>query len=85
MERQTKGAPCWWHLESPAGLCKATQCLARGQQGQWVSELPIDPAADRWQELGLEPRCPDTETHTLGNEPGQGSAGNTSKSRADVV
>ena len=31
--------------------------------------------------LGLEPRCPDTETHTLGNEPGQGSAGNTSESR----
>lgn len=31
--------------------------------------------------LGLEPRCPDTETHTLGNEPAQGSAGNTSESR----
>lgn len=35
-------------LESPAGLCKATQCLARGQQGQWVSELPVIPR-DRWQ------------------------------------
>lgn len=46
-QKAWRGKPKLLHaggtLESPAGLCEAAQCLASGQQGQWVSESPVIP------------------------------------------